>query len=160
MAFYPCSNSVPTQTYSISRNGTYDMGQTHKYRYVTANVLPTGGVSYIYRGEFPGVGTSSRSSTASVTFTASNNYQYLVHFRWVAKENTYGWESSSNLVFGGSARYWTHTGTSGQSNLGGVAAYNASTSAYIIGNGSNVSVTWTYRSAYGGVVIDIYQINW
>ena len=30
----------------------------------------------------------------------------------------------------------------------------------VIGNGSNVTISWAYRSAYGGVYIEIYQINW
>lgn len=159
MAFYPCSNSVPTETYSISRNGTYDMGQTHKYRYVAANVLPSGGMSCIYRGEFPR--SKSGANSASVTFNGANNYQYAVHFRYVSSDKSLGWGGASALAFGGSARYWTHTGVSGQSNVGGHCAYTGSTCAFVIGNGSNVSVTWNYNSSFDcAIIIEIYQINW
>lgn len=165
MAFYPCGNGVYTKTYSLSRNGTFDMGEIHEYRYVNANVLPAGGMSLIYRGEFPG---NHNTNPASVTFNAVNNGLYVIHLRWVSKNNSQGWEGrgSCRLSFGGSARYWNYVPPTEQSNArsGGDQygmAYNASQCAYVVGNGSNVTVNWYYNMGWGNAaVIEIYRVNW
>jgi hypothetical protein len=156
MAFYFCGNSVPTETYSVTRNGSYDMGEGHKNRYVNVAVSPTGGLSQIYRGE---LGMFSQSP--SVSFTAANNCLYVAHFRAVSYDTTLGWTRGANLTFGGSARYWNTPGYLGQSNANGNMAYNASAAAYVIGNGSSVSITWPVtRGFMRFCVIDLYQINW
>ena len=165
MAFYPCSNSVPTQTYSVSRNGTYDMGQTHKYRYVSVNVLPAGGLSKLYYNEFvadhvDGTGGVGRE-TPSITFTAANNGLYYIVFRYVGSSERSDWPNRGSIAFGGSARYWTnivdeHTNCARYPRY---VVYNSQAVAYVIGNGSNVSVTWNVQ--YNTfMTVSLYQINW
>lgn len=157
MAFFLCGNSVPTQTYSISRNGSYDMGEMHKNRYVNVNIAPVSGISQIYRGEI----NMGLTNPPSVTFTAANNCLYVAHFRAVSYGTDVGWNGGANLTFGGSARYWNTPGYQGQSNAGGNMVYNSSAAAYVIGNGSNVSITWPItRGFIRFCVIDLYQINW
>ena len=160
MAFYPCSNSVLTDTYSIVRNGIFDMGETHKNRYVNANVLPAGGMSHIYNGII-----YRTNGTPSITFNAANNCLYVVKFEVVSPSWQTGWGNGAQMVFGGSARYWNGTSYY-QTNCGSSvsvqdAAYTGHVAGYVIGNGSNVTVSWPIAwGYYKRGLIDLYQINW